>query len=83
LRELLEELNQQSAEEIAELTELSERVSRAISGTWSIDWLHVPDRDRLCIDMAHAETHSAEDIRSARLKFILVVGIAPCQIQQV
>jgi len=54
-RELLEELNEQSVEEIAELTELSERVSRAVPGAWSVDWLHVPDRGWLCIDMAHAE----------------------------
>jgi len=52
---LLEQLNKQTPEEVAELTDLSERVSRAVSGAWSVDWLHVPDRGWVCIDMAWAE----------------------------
>jgi len=54
-RARLEKLNEMSLAEVNELTALSERVATAVSGDWSVDWLWVPNRGWLCIDMAHAE----------------------------
>lgn len=54
-RERLERLNVEAAEEVAELTALSTRVAAAVPGAWSVDWLWVPQRGWLCIDMAWAE----------------------------
>lgn len=49
----LSALNEMPPEEVSELTALAERVSTAVPGAWSVDFLHVPDRGWLCIDMAH------------------------------
>lgn len=54
-RTRLEALNEMSPEEVATLSELARRVSRAVPGAWSVDFLWVPSRGWLCIDMAHAE----------------------------
>lgn len=54
-RELLEVLNQETPEEIVELSGLSLAVSAAVAGDWSVDWLFVPDRGWVCIDLAWAE----------------------------
>ena len=54
-RERLDAINQMSDGEIAELSALAIRVSAAVPGAWSVDFLWVPDRGWLAIDMAHAE----------------------------
>jgi len=51
-RELLAEANEES-DEVALLTELSERVSAAIEGAWSLDWMRAK-RGWYAIDMAEA-----------------------------
>jgi len=48
---VLDLINTESPEEIAELTALSEKVSLAFDGAWSLDWLHT-DRGWYAIDMA-------------------------------
>jgi hypothetical protein len=47
-------LNEMPPEEIAELTALSKRVSDAVPGAWSIDWLWTIDRGWVLTDMAVA-----------------------------
>lgn len=51
----LEELNTEQLGEHAELTRLTERVGAAVPGEWSVDWMWVPDRGWVCIDMAVAK----------------------------
>ncbi len=53
--ELLATMNLESEEEIAELTALSEKVSAAFEGAWSLDWLWTK-RGWVAIDMATAES---------------------------
>jgi hypothetical protein len=52
---LLEPLNEETPDEVAELTALSEQVAAVVPGAWSVDWLWSPGRGWVCIDMAHAE----------------------------
>lgn len=52
-KELLVDINYESDEEIALLKELSEKVSQALPGAWSVDWLKVGDQWYL-IDMGVA-----------------------------
>jgi len=52
-RELLAKANQETDDEVALLTELSERISAAIAGAWSLDWLWTA-RGWYAIDMAEA-----------------------------
>lgn len=47
-------LNQQPPGEVALLTGLSERVSRAFDGAWSLDWAKATDGTWYAIDMAEA-----------------------------
>lgn len=54
-RKRLAALNEMAPAEIEELSKLALRVSAAVPGAWSVDFLWVPDRGWLCIDMAHAE----------------------------
>jgi hypothetical protein len=53
---LLEVINEESDEEIAALTQLTERVGAVIPGSWSVDWLDVPGRGWVCIDLAHLDS---------------------------
>lgn len=52
-RQSLHEMNREPEEEVAYLTGLSEKVSRAIPGEWSVDWLWTT-RGWYLIDMAEA-----------------------------
>jgi hypothetical protein len=59
-RALLDALNAETPEEVAELTSLTETVGRAVPGAWSVDWLWAgrrgnPDRRWFLTDMAWAE----------------------------
>jgi len=47
-------LSEESPEEVGELTALSERVSRAFDGAWSLDWAATTDGRWVAIDMAVA-----------------------------
>ena len=51
---ILEELNRETAEEVAHLTALSEQAGAAFEGSWSIDWMWTVERGWVCIDMADA-----------------------------
>jgi ATP-grasp domain, R2K clade family 3 len=53
-KKLLEQINHQSAEEIAELTGMSEKISLAFDGAWSLDWARTVDGKWYAIDMAEA-----------------------------
>jgi len=48
-------INVERPDEVAELTALSEKAGRVFYGAWSIDWLWIPSRGWVCIDMAEAE----------------------------
>ena len=53
-REKLQALNQETPDEVAELTRLSKQVGRHFDGDWSLDWLHTT-RGWYAIDMARAQ----------------------------
>jgi len=54
-REKLAALNEETPEEIALLTEMSERVAQAFTGVWSLDWAQDITGRWWAIDMAPAE----------------------------
>jgi hypothetical protein len=54
-RPMLDSLNEESPAEVADLTEQTQWVGAALAGAWSVDWLWVPDRGWVCIDLAHME----------------------------
>jgi hypothetical protein len=54
-RARLDAINEMPPEEVAELSALALRVSAVVPGAWSVDFLWVPERGWLAIDMAHAE----------------------------
>lgn len=54
-RERLAEMNAETPEEVEELTALSRRVAKSVSGFWSVDWLWTADRGWVLIDMAEGE----------------------------
>jgi hypothetical protein len=64
-KEKLDELNWESDEEIALLTNLSETVSKHIDGSWSVDWLQDAQGNWYLIDMA-IETSSFKWVDYAR-----------------
>lgn len=51
---ILDRMSVESADEVDELTALSEVAAAAFDGSWSIDWLWTVDRGWVCIDMADA-----------------------------
>lgn len=59
---LLDALNEETPNETRMLTAMSERVSRAFDGAWSLDWAATTDGRWLAIDMADAaRSWHAED----------------------
>lgn len=55
-QERLARLNHESPEEVAYLTEQTERVAKAFDGAWSLDWACTTDGRWYAIDMAEAKT---------------------------
>lgn len=54
-RPLYDALSVESQEETTFLAALTEQATKRLPGSWSIDWLWVPGRGWVCIDLAHFE----------------------------
>lgn len=54
-RERLTEMSELSGEIYAQLADMTQLVSRAVPGFWSVDWLHTTDRGWVLTDMAEGD----------------------------